>query len=573
MSIYEMKKTNLGNNGFVEYAEHMRRLYEQLLNGEIETQKYQKLEQYLLNTQKQKGEWSEVLDCDAPHDCVVAYVYEPTYHACAMLIFMDMHKEYAEASPEMKMLERGLDFAKNSHFAGHGYDAIDDTMRALRIFENAGIYNWFLKRPNKGVEFRQIWITTIETIKQSYERGAVFSGWNQDYSKEMEERVSKYEREYVNCGVSYVWYACYGSNINQERFYRYLDECVDSSRPTAVRKFMIPYKLYFAGSESRLWNNRATAYLDYTSAGQTLGKLYKITKQQFDTVKQREGQNYTELLELGELEGFPIFTFTNKNIRQDRNIPCLCYFHTILQGLTDLYEEYSELQLAVGLIETFLQETELKVLSYLRKAEHKVSLEEISAELGGEKRKIIHAVHNLLDKTLIKQDKRSLSYSYHDDKAEFFTVESERTFIDQLVAMWQEAQMELDAYRCQEDLDTTVVEVSEEENNGTEGSRQIVYTTRYERNPRNRMAAIRLHGTKCQACGFDFEKHYGEHGKGFIEVHHVKPLHTLGEEAVINPETDLVCLCSNCHRMIHHKRGQVLTLAELRNLIRTDEYI
>lgn len=31
----------------------------------------------------------------------------------------------------------------------------------------------------------------------------------------------------------------------------------------------------------------------------------------------------------------------------------------------------------------------------------------------------------------------------------------------------------------------------------------------------------------CEACDFDFEKVYGEHGVGFIEAHHVRPLHTL----------------------------------------------
>lgn len=54
-------------------------------------------------------------------------------------------------------------------------------------------------------------------------------------------------------------------------------------------------------------------------------------------------------------------------------------------------------------------------------------------------------------------------------------------------------------------------------------------------------------------CGFDF-KRYGACGKNFIEVHHVKPLYDLEKEEIIDPKTDLVCLCSNCHRIIHRKR-------------------
>ena len=53
-------------------------------------------------------------------------------------------------------------------------------------------------------------------------------------------------------------------------------------------------------------------------------------------------------------------------------------------------------------------------------------------------------------------------------------------------------------------------------------------------------------------CGFDFEEKYGELGKGYIEVHHIKPLSEIDEEVVVNPETDLICVCSNCHRKIHN---------------------
>ena len=57
----------------------------------------------------------------------------------------------------------------------------------------------------------------------------------------------------------------------------------------------------------------------------------------------------------------------------------------------------------------------------------------------------------------------------------------------------------------------------------------------------------------CEACGFDFQQRYGEHGAGFIECHHTRPVHTLkpGEKT---KASDLRLLCSNCHRMVHAKR-------------------
>jgi 5-methylcytosine-specific restriction enzyme A len=50
-------------------------------------------------------------------------------------------------------------------------------------------------------------------------------------------------------------------------------------------------------------------------------------------------------------------------------------------------------------------------------------------------------------------------------------------------------------------------------------------------------------------------------------VHHVKPLSTIKEEVEINPETDLVPVCANCHRMIHRRKDDVLTIEELKSIV------
>ncbi|MDB3086414.1 restriction endonuclease [Clostridioides difficile] len=101
-----------------------------------------------------------------------------------------------------------------------------------------------------------------------------------------------------------------------------------------------------------------------------------------------------------------------------------------------------------------------------------------------------------------------------------------------------------------------------------EGKVKYVYGKQYERNPRNRIEAIKYHGTKCIVCGFDFEKTYGDRGKGYIEIHHIKPLSSVGEESNINPKTDLVPICSNCHRMIHRKKDNVLSIDDLKQIIK-----
>lgn len=111
----------------------------------------------------------------------------------------------------------------------------------------------------------------------------------------------------------------------------------------------------------------------------------------------------------------------------------------------------------------------------------------------------------------------------------------------------------------------------EESQPRTEGKKTVYYTTKYERSVQNREEAIRIHGTKCMICGFDFEKKYGELGKGYIEVHHIKPLSDLNEEVVVNPATDLICVCSNCHRMLHRFRNYMVSVEELRRIVEDNE--
>ena len=99
-----------------------------------------------------------------------------------------------------------------------------------------------------------------------------------------------------------------------------------------------------------------------------------------------------------------------------------------------------------------------------------------------------------------------------------------------------------------------------------EGKKVARYTTVYERDSKYRNAVMMRDKWKCVACGFDFEKMYGERGHEFIEVHHLVPLYTRGGETTIRME-DLVCLCSNCHRMVHRSKKDVLSLDDLKKLI------
>lgn len=108
-------------------------------------------------------------------------------------------------------------------------------------------------------------------------------------------------------------------------------------------------------------------------------------------------------------------------------------------------------------------------------------------------------------------------------------------------------------------------EIGEEEY--FEGTRKLVAVNSYERNKDAREECIRVHGCKCKACDFDFEKKYGAHGKGFIHVHHIIPLNMIGKRYNVNPEHDLIPLCPNCHAMVHRFKNNELDLEKLKELI------
>lgn len=70
---------------------------------------------------------------------------------------------------------------------------------------------------------------------------------------------------------------------------------------------------------------------------------------------------------------------------------------------------------------------------------------------------------------------------------------------------------------------------------------------------------------ECEVCGFDYERRYGKHGKGFAECHHIKPVSEIQEEEVTKL-SDLAIVCANCHRMIH-KSKPWLSLDEAKELL------
>ncbi len=101
----------------------------------------------------------------------------------------------------------------------------------------------------------------------------------------------------------------------------------------------------------------------------------------------------------------------------------------------------------------------------------------------------------------------------------------------------------------------------------TEGTAFQISVNAFERSVEARQACIRIHGCSCVVCGFNFGDRFGELGEGFIHVHHLLPLAGITGEYEIDPKTDLVPVCPNCHAMLHRKRDSTMEIEELKYIL------
>jgi hypothetical protein len=117
------------------------------------------------------------------------------------------------------------------------------------------------------------------------------------------------------------------------------------------------------------------------------------------------------------------------------------------------------------------------------------------------------------------------------------------------------------------EIDEELVTDQASDANDPEGRKRLRLHVVYERSRKNREKALAYHKPVCAACDFDFNAFYGaELANAFVEIHHRVSITEL-DGRIVNPETDLVPLCSNCHRMVHRRRGEIMRVEDLRAVI------
>lgn len=113
----------------------------------------------------------------------------------------------------------------------------------------------------------------------------------------------------------------------------------------------------------------------------------------------------------------------------------------------------------------------------------------------------------------------------------------------------------------------------------SEGELQVRKAIRKTRSKKLRDAAIDRYSLsnghiKCSVCGFDFVDFYGEIGKGYIDIHHEEPIFQLpaeGSEVFLQKAVEKVKpVCPNCHRMLHQRKNNPLTIEELKEMMKSN---
>lgn len=110
------------------------------------------------------------------------------------------------------------------------------------------------------------------------------------------------------------------------------------------------------------------------------------------------------------------------------------------------------------------------------------------------------------------------------------------------------------------------VDYPEDDEKLYEGALMTVKANKYERNQKARRECVAKKGYRCLVCGKDFEEQYGSIGKGFIHVHHLTPISSIGKEYELNVDKDLAPVCPNCHYMLHRK-DPPYTIKELQEML------
>lgn len=176
-------------------------------------------------------------------------------------------------------------------------------------------------------------------------------------------------------GKEYVWYACYGSNMDGDRFLKYIQggklvingnikeysACLtDREEPKDSRPYIILNRKFYFAKESKTWNRCGVGFIKNKEGSKAFAKLYLISKPQFshlfviENARKKSEVDFDKILKDGfqnfnynfynqiilldrNYGGYPIVTFTNKD-KLEANEPFEDYLKLVKTGLKQTHK-------------------------------------------------------------------------------------------------------------------------------------------------------------------------------------------------------------------------------------------
>ncbi|MDD4296230.1 MAG: gamma-glutamylcyclotransferase [Ruminiclostridium sp.] len=232
---------------------------------------------------------------------------------------------------------------QSSSVKGELYEVSSDSIPAIDRYEGEG-YLYKRKR--------------IDVYSSNH---SVYSALTYVYNQSTDGRIKiDYEHQPWYMGITermkindYVWYAAYGSNINKQRFMKYIQGCSNNTPPLKEKPFVFSHPIYFANRSSK-WENAGVAFLDIEQQGKAYGKLYMITEEQFKEVHKQEGSGlkwYNEAVQIGIEDGVPIKTITHTPCHTENVLPSKRYLSVIKNGIQETYPTLTENEIDAYLAE------------------------------------------------------------------------------------------------------------------------------------------------------------------------------------------------------------------------------
>ena len=123
----------------------------------------------------------------------VDFMYEPTYIVVSIMTYVKVH--YPDVVESIGgydgVLKKGMRFSTMRNLSGHGYESLDGTAEAVRIFDLGGVPAFLEENKFFCFDLYRLLKNIYRNIVHNLARGTTIAGWNKDYKKEMEAIADK----------------------------------------------------------------------------------------------------------------------------------------------------------------------------------------------------------------------------------------------------------------------------------------------------------------------------------------------------------------------------------------------